>query len=204
MIRFLCFLGLAFLQHCSQTKTQKKDSYWVYEGCHVFLDTLDIKQVGHNLYQDTHQNIYFKSYNPENNQELLIKNIYYGCKEYFPDYQVYELKNKIDIRTFYSLQNNYYTDKNYLFYFFMNSNGGHLYSLDTLEHKSLHILPKSHFLIHRNNVYYMGQLIEKADYKTFQAVYKIQNKDTLFTFFGRDKKNYFKGLDICSEQDTKK
>lgn len=194
------------LQSCSKTQKSSTQyhSYWVYEGCHTFLDTLDIKKVGYNLFQDTQQNIYFKSYNPENNQELLIKNIYYGCKEDILDNQQYELKNKIDIKTFYSTQNNYYTDKNYLFYFLMNSDGGHLYILDSLEYKTLHIFPKSHFAVHKNKVYYMGQLIKKADYKTFQPIYQVQNKDTLFTFFGKDKNFYFEGLDISSKQDTKK
>ncbi|KOY87908.1 hypothetical protein AD998_18770 [bacterium 336/3] len=201
MMRFCYLIICLTLQSCFQTKKpySQYHSYWIYEGCHTFLDTLDIQPVGYSLFEDTHKNIYFKSYNPEDNKVLLIKNIYYGCKEDSLNYQQYELKNKIDIATFSPLQNSYYSDKNHLFYFFMNSDGGHFYILDSLEYKTLHIFPKSHFLIHRNNVYYMGQIIENADYKTFQPIYK----DTLFTFFGRDKKNYFKGLDICLEQEAK-
>jgi hypothetical protein len=178
-----------------------KNIYLVNNGGCVYQDSIVVESIGSNLYIDKNANLYFKTYdhsNPDNELPVLISRIYNSCE----GDSTYDLKNNIDVTTFKEIGYNYYTDKKKVFYHNKMSDGGNLVIADDIDVKTFKLFPKSFYAMDKKRIYYKGSIVELADRKSFECISKLNGKDTLPAWFGKDKRYYFDGGDTCSKKQT--
>jgi hypothetical protein len=178
-----------------------ENHYLVNNGGCMYRDSLVVTDQGNGLFADKAGNLYFKTTDNsdrENPLPVLISRLYNGCD----GDSAHDLKNHIDPASFTGLDYEYYKDKNSVFVHNAMSDGGNIVKIDGADAKTFRSLPSSWFGADKDSVYYKGSLLELADRKTFSCIYVIVNGDTGLTYFGKDKRYYFKDYDTCKKSEV--
>ena len=186
-----------------QKLTFPKNVYLINNGGCVYKDSIVVNSIGNNLYVDSKSNIYFKTHahnrsDPSNGLPVLISRLYNGCE----GDSSYDLKKNIDLATFREIGYDYYADKKRVFFHNEMSDGGNIGIAGEIDVRTFKLFPKSFYGYDKKRIYYKGSAVELADRKSFECIYKLNGKDTLTAWFGKDKKYYFQFGDTCSKKQT--
>ena len=112
------------------------------------------------------------------------------------------MKNVLDSKTFKSLGNDYFQDKNHIYYFHVMSNGGTMSIVDEADLKSFKILEHSIYGIDNKSVFYRGTKIKGVDILTFKPIISEDDENKI-DWYAMDKNYYYNRYDIMSETEIK-
>ena len=213
MKQFL-FLTILFLFACSNPTTKEipkeiaeetkpeifpPNVYLIDTGGCVYKDSLKVDSIGDNLFRDKKGNLYFKTYDQTKHKiPVLISRLYNACE----GDSTYDLANYIDVHSFHQLSGiGLYKDNKHVYIYNEMVDGGNIGLITNADLKTFRAIPYSFYAIDKKHVYYQGMIIENADCKTFEGISKVAGKDTV-CWFGKDKKNYFDGADICTKDNV--
>lgn len=139
-----------------------------------------------------------QDYNPGNDYEFVKPHIYMKKSDsthYFLtcsyDGLAYlnQLVNTVDIE---SLEDHgeFWTDKNYVYYEYLISDGVQFYQLDSVDRATFESFGKTIYAKDKNYIYDSRHgIIKEADLESFQPI--ATNKETGLSSYGKDKNNYF-------------
>lgn len=123
-------------------------------------------KIKNDLYKDNMGNIYFRNYYYDDLVANYKNKMFTGNGD-----EMAQIKDIIDVDTFQKIGNSeYYKDKNNVYYFISNSDGGHLEKIKNGDQSSFELLNAYFYAKDKNKVYYRGNNIEKADANTFEVI----------------------------------
>ena len=148
-----------------------------------------------------------KNYNPSEEYELVKHNIYKKKSDssfYFLtcryDGLAYlnQLSEAIDVESL-NDYGEFWTDKNFVYYEYLISDGVQFYRLDTADRATFESFGKTIYAKDKNHIYDSRHgIIKEADLESFRPI--AINKETGTSAYGKDKNNYFFWNEIV--QDT--
>jgi hypothetical protein len=159
-------------------------------------------EISDGLYKDLDGNIYFKtldSSKPNKQADLFIDVVY---SDKFDVDGIKDMKDVLDSKSFKSLGNDYFQDKNHIYYFHVMSDGGTMSIIDDADLQSFKVFQHSMFGIDNKSVFYRGTKIKGADILTFEPII-IEDGGNKIGWYAKDKNNYYNGYDIMSEDEIK-
>lgn len=152
------------------------------------------------LYEDSNRNIYFKALDssyPNKPIERFIDIVY---SDEFGIEGIKKMKYVVDSKSFKSIGNHYYQDKNHIYYFHIMSDGGTMSIVDEAKLKTFKVLKNTMFGIDSQSAFYRGIKIEGVDILTFEPII-IVSKGEKYCWHAKDKNNYYNGCDVMAESE---
>lgn len=154
------------------------------------------------LFKDGDGNIYFKTLDSSNPNKQIDRFIYVVYSDEFGVEGIKEMKDVLDSKSFKSLDNNYFQDKNHIYYFHVMSDGGTMSIIDEADLLSFKVFKHSMYGIDNKSAFYRGTKIKGADILTFEPII-IEDGGNKIGWYANDKNNYYNGHDIMSEAEIK-
>lgn len=154
------------------------------------------------LFKDDEGNIYFKALDGSDPNKIVDRFIYAVYSEEFHIEGYKEMKDVLDLKSFKSLGNNYFQDKNHIYYFYAMADGGTMTVVVGADSQSFKVFDHSLYGIDKKSAFYRGTKIKGVDVQTFQPII-IEDSGNKIGWYARDKNSYYYGHDVMSEVEEK-
>lgn len=157
----------------------------------------NFKPISSGLYSDSSENIYFKALERKdiNHPKARFISVVYSDQ-----FGVQEMKDVVDAHTFEGLGEEYYKDKNHIYYFFIMSDGGSLSVVEQADVRTFEVFKNSGYGKDSCAVYYRGQKIEGADVSTFEPI-RMEVRGRQVGWYARDQYHYYDGGRVTTKSE---
>jgi len=175
---------------------------WTTDRDQALSQKSNFRLIRDGLYVDSLGNIGFKVIDASDHHpvERYINHVY---SDSFKVDGIKKMREVIDLQSFRLMKNStnedYYRDKNHIYYFYEMSDGGTLSILDEADIHTFSILDNSSYAIDKKSAFFRARKIEQADIETFEvAIYDDGKK--AYGWYAKDKNNYYEGKNIISKE----
>jgi hypothetical protein len=203
IIPFILLISMSIWMSCGIKKTnQNQEPHTISSKYTMIVDR---------LYKDTMGSLWFKTTDVSDPGNPLEKYIDQVWSDSFENGETRKMKEVIDSKTFVALEEDYYKDKNNIYYFHDMSDGGSLRIIDVAEPESFLVYKGTSYAKDRFRAYYKGTALEGVDLASFKPII-LESDGRQIRWYARDNSNYYNGIDIMttdeielliSELDTK-
>ncbi len=149
------------------------------------------------LYKDHAGNFYFKTIDKTDTAKNTDRYIHVVYSSAFGVGGLKPMKDVVHAKSFKTLGNCYYKDKNHVYYFFEMGDGGTMSVINEANTKNFKVFENSVFATDGKSIFSRGRKIDNAHVSSFEPII-IKNK---CNWYAKDKNNYYCGYRIMTEEE---